>query len=1276
MPFTPWTLGRRLRASLQRFSRHLGPDRHLYPEISAALSELERAVDLDLPPWLPNKRKAPGRPKTDRAGQSREMPNKVTYLRRVVRQLRARVQSLLVARRRDALGRTSATFMAKVALSKPVTSVRGFADSFQDLVGTGLCSRTTITRIRSAFVPVIQQMTQVRLRSLLALSLKLSAQSAGLKLSAQSAGQPWSTVLLHIHDEASLRLRSSATAAGAPERSRRSKVQQHLLWLHLPGQKKLFLPAELHALSDKSAPVLATSLHKTLVGVVSSLQESLVVVAGSEAAQIAWFVHLLVGDGCATNSKSARLLWEWLKSQPLPRAFRYFLVVVKCSSHQANLSVSCAVTGRAALAGCQNTTARSAGEDIWVERKAASSKDTTSPHRTVCGVIVRLYKYLVNDYYSEFYSALGRVVGRLRFVQEPPVSEDVNCLKWHRLAQLYGTGVFPKGLLDLLNRGLDIWEHRLHSAQSAGEEVEQSIREKLLELLRRRLLVVDESPTLTRMFTFVGHVHGLLLLWFLGLARDVLRCQNVTPREKNKHRLTNVLGFLGRGDTSQYLRRTALALQLPAHVNGICGQQRSAGDPLLVRLYKGEVTSVVSRDLARLLGSLHLDADLDCSACVTVLLGVAVDLVVRFQSYSRYPYAACQLCGAFNREFRVACLDFLRVPEAELDPGFSLQLRLLARSAGDTEVERIAYLLSEPVQSTLRDAFMTSAASSLPVERAFAQTKRKEAPRLCHLATASMHQIIRGFLREREEIASQVQQAEVALQRALRTNLQSLAWERRRALVGRPLGAIARSASSSSYFVKAHASADLKSYIDSNRLSLERELRERRAACKSRVASAKAGNVPVTDSEWHSWFITNHTSFWESMKTVVSERRALSERVRESVNVPESAPKWPSVDSSTAQSAGYVAPEWVKTLRGRDGWFAVQCGGRPVKVLYVLSSGRYRSHAVDLQTWREGRTYVIQAGKGGLALGDLVRPLEDIEIIGDYVRCLELVVSAQSAEERVTLSFSHARPLAGPLPRAERASKRSLEELPPDTESDVSEVAAAVAADVKVALSDSSECVSVDTDLDEQQGDFVKLAPDAKLPDSEGSEVETSEAEEAADAAAQSAEDDVAQSGEDDAVAAQSAGRLGGIPGRAVAGTWIVWENPWFYINYKPGMLDIKIHMKAPYRTPPGYGMWMSKMWSKTLTPHHFNETVLDPTSTMLLLRSWSVWRSRWAGWVAARECRQRESAQQEEKLIEEVAAQSAGAAHLLRHADAERWLLMWTPSVARAVRQRLGWSD
>jgi hypothetical protein len=53
------------------------------------------------------------------------------------------------------------------------------------------------------------------------------------------------------------------------------------------------------------------------------------------------------------------------------------------------------------------------------------------------------------------------------------------------------------------------------------EAAGQRVRSQLLEMLRRRVPVVDESPTLTRMFMFVEHVKSLLLWHFLKLPAKI-----------------------------------------------------------------------------------------------------------------------------------------------------------------------------------------------------------------------------------------------------------------------------------------------------------------------------------------------------------------------------------------------------------------------------------------------------------------------------------------------------------------------------------------------------------------------------------------------------------------------------------------------------------------------------------------------------------------------------------------------------------------------------------
>jgi hypothetical protein len=297
-----------------------------------------------------------------------------------------------------------------------------------------------------------------------------------------------------------------------------------LVWVSVQGQQRVRVPVELHALENKTAAVLATSLHKVTVDVASQALRSF----GRNDRP--WFVHIVVCDAVAANLKAAALLWAWIRSDTSLQGMRYLLFVTRCSSRQANLSIVAATTGRGAVVGCQNTAAPCVGVAVFERRRAVTAKGSKSPHLFVCGAIVRLYKYLVNDDYTEFLSNLSYEASQLQCVDVATHERAASLAKWTRLGTLYGSGVFPEGLLACLNAGLDEWIH-VHSARGGAaapcagaaprvrppeaerslEAAGQLVRSQLLEMLRRRFLVVDESPTLTRMFTFVEHLKSLLL---------------------------------------------------------------------------------------------------------------------------------------------------------------------------------------------------------------------------------------------------------------------------------------------------------------------------------------------------------------------------------------------------------------------------------------------------------------------------------------------------------------------------------------------------------------------------------------------------------------------------------------------------------------------------------------------------------------------------------------------------------------------------------------------
>ena len=168
--------------------------------------------------------------------------------------------------------------------------------------------------------------------------------------------------------------------------------------------------------------------------------------------------------------------------------------------------------------------------------------------------------------------------------------------------------------------------------------------------------------------------------------------------------------------------------------------------------------------------------------------------------------------------------------------------------AGDTAAQRLQWLMSAPVQRALVLSLEASAASSLPAERAFAETKRSEAPRLCHVAAAGRNQIIRHYFRQRAELLEQAEAATALMRRVQKLNLQSLAWEARPDLASAP-------------------SSEARQFIKDNVLRLRGgELRQRKEAARNAIERTQTTDAPVAKGEL--------------MKTAPSLRRALNRRQR------------------------------------------------------------------------------------------------------------------------------------------------------------------------------------------------------------------------------------------------------------------------------------------------------------------------------------------------------------------------------------------------------------
>ena len=140
---------------------------------------------------------------------------------------------------------------------------------------------------------------------------------------------------------------------------------------------------------------------------------------------------------------------------------------------------------------------------------------------------------------------------------------------------------------------------------------------------------------------------------------------------------------------------------------------------------------------------------------------------------------------------------------------------------------------------------------------------------------------------------------------------------------------------------------------------------------------------------------------------------------------------------------------------------------------------------------------------------------------------------------------------------------------------------------------------------------------------------------------------------------------------RHPSGTWKVWEGTWFYMTKTPGFIDVKCWLKSSMRND-GEGLGKVSM-SRTLTPYHYLDDWEDPWKTMLLLRSWSVWRARWQGWARAKSYRLREVDRQVARLTLDI--RRSHEEHglptvrpLFGSEPAHALLVKWTPDVCTAV--------
>ena len=211
-------------------------------------------------------------------------------------------------------GRLSQEWILRVILSAPNASGSGLVDAFKIAVASdsSVISRQSMSCIKASFLEFWKDMNHEKVQEFLSMQLQgvVSETARGVSAAPRFLG----VILLHVQDEAELRLLSSDSSSrpGLPRRSRTSKVQLHVVRL-LCKRKEFQLPQELQALQDKSAATLATSFLSVLQTWMTTVKAALPKAAaykGSRSPKEIWFTHCLVGDGIATNEAAAKLLWE------------------------------------------------------------------------------------------------------------------------------------------------------------------------------------------------------------------------------------------------------------------------------------------------------------------------------------------------------------------------------------------------------------------------------------------------------------------------------------------------------------------------------------------------------------------------------------------------------------------------------------------------------------------------------------------------------------------------------------------------------------------------------------------------------------------------------------------------------------------------------------------------------------------------------------------------------------------------------------------------------
>ena len=398
------------------------------------------------------------------------------------------------------------------------------------------------------------------------------------------------------------------------------------------------------------------------------------------------------------------------------------------------------------------------------------------------------------------------------------------------------------------------------------------------------------------------------------------------------------------------------------------GGAQAEEKPLIIKLCLGEELALMGSRRENIFINMRCDPGIDIVAALGVVLGAEMEVSLRFRRYKEFPFALCKLCRRwFKNDYVLAINAFLDTAAEKLDRGMSQPLQQLAKR-DRTSAESVTWMQSKPVQDFLEAFVLRCEATSLPVERKFAQIKKWETSRLVDVQTASENSILQAFSRERELASKELNAALKEQRRVKYLNARALAvvanpkcnpnlYQKATASAGlleaAPL--LARGGALPAAPVEtpkkrsrlrgppgsAESTASTPSHASPAKASPTRESLVEQAGRQVQQAFDRIDGLLLTRAQVKAWMVEQLDVFRERMREVrKGDRKQFSVRVHARAGLPSDKER----GRLEVKEVNWPTPStfWVLILWRRSGWFGARAADGS-QALFFLYTWRQRT---------------------------------------------------------------------------------------------------------------------------------------------------------------------------------------------------------------------------------------------------------------------------------------------------------------------------------------------